>query len=348
MIDYCGTNEADIPVNGGAYIKENAFGGEIYNFLDYNKKCYGFFMHHGDENHIERIEGETSSSPKAENVLVVWTARKPGEKRSIVGWYKDATVYRRKQYIEFVANDDTAENTYTITHEYDICADSKNCFLLPEDERTYIINHSGKSGSGKGMGQSAIWYADSEWAKSELIPDVLRYIDECEKNIEPINFAFDNSLLDEHFPGKVEEKYFNELVDFAKSSDTCLYDALIHINTALKIRKDADAYWIKGDILRYMNQFEPAISCLESAYELDNDINILWRIFILYTSTNQKEKALFTGKLIEAHDNFDSCNDAFKMCIYNTMHSLYKKMHQPKYCTEYSEKIVALDINSNE
>lgn len=50
---HCG-DENDIPVNDGKHSVENT--GEIYNFLDYDGKCYGFFEIGFKNLSIERIE----------------------------------------------------------------------------------------------------------------------------------------------------------------------------------------------------------------------------------------------------------------------------------------------------
>ncbi|MDE6540368.1 MAG: hypothetical protein K2K66_09270, partial [Ruminococcus sp.] len=81
MTGYCGTENGDIPVNGGKFPKKNKTGGEIYNFLDYDGKYYGYFMHYGDILHIERIENTSKDDDIANDVLVVWVA-KPDTKNS--------------------------------------------------------------------------------------------------------------------------------------------------------------------------------------------------------------------------------------------------------------------------
>ena len=48
--------------------------------------------------------------------------------------------------------------------------------MLPEDKRTFIVPSASKEGTGHGMGQSPIWYADSEYAKKEYVPKVLEFI----------------------------------------------------------------------------------------------------------------------------------------------------------------------------
>ena len=68
MTGYCGTDNGDILVNGGKFPKKNKTGGEIYNFLDYDGMCYGYFMYYGDMVHIERIENTTVEDDTAEYV----------------------------------------------------------------------------------------------------------------------------------------------------------------------------------------------------------------------------------------------------------------------------------------
>jgi len=95
---YNGITEEDKPINGGAYIKENENGGEVYNFRDYNGYCYGFVKLNGDMALEKHYEGVTSNQPYVEDVLVIWVATNKDNETRIVGWYKNATVYRKEQY----------------------------------------------------------------------------------------------------------------------------------------------------------------------------------------------------------------------------------------------------------
>ena len=107
---YKGHCKDDVPMYGGAYVEENGYGHEEYNFMpvvldekDYSE-CVGFVepkSNKGTRNslHIEKIEGCAAMKKESfiEDVLVIWCAtRNLGDKTDItvVGWYKHATVFR--------------------------------------------------------------------------------------------------------------------------------------------------------------------------------------------------------------------------------------------------------------
>ena len=185
MTDYLGKTEEDIPVHGGSYIDKHKDCNESFNFLpitdmddenivtllgSYETKSTNGTT--SNQTHIEKIIGCNVSS-KCENVdgvTVVWCATAPEGGSYIVGWYKDATVYRRYRSLELVTDDYEWERWYNIICEY------KNAVLLPVKERLTEkwemkrTNH--RNDTKIGFGQSNIWYAESpagrEFAKKIL------------------------------------------------------------------------------------------------------------------------------------------------------------------------------------
>lgn len=99
--------------------------GEQYNFkpvLDKNRKilCRGYFEHRENQINLENI-GNCHCSDSISGVLVVWFEYlKETRKLQIVGWYKNATVYR---------------NVKKLPEWHYITADAENCVLLPEHVR---------------------------------------------------------------------------------------------------------------------------------------------------------------------------------------------------------------------
>ena len=165
MKNYTGvTNEDFLNKSGFSWVKEHMEAGEQYNFLDYNSKCYGYMVK--DNINIERLEGVTARDAEAKDVLVVWCSKKPDTAwNTIVGWYKHATVLPSREEIIHGLYD-TEEIAI-----YNCYADARNCFLLPEEERYFPIPTAAKEGQGKGIGRN-IWYADTAYAKKEIIPKV--------------------------------------------------------------------------------------------------------------------------------------------------------------------------------
>ena len=111
---YKGASQRDVPYNGGSYVNENGFGHEQYNFApvqldDGQYCCLGFvetkttLKSKRNDLHIEKISGceLLKKEGSVDGVLVIWCATTDLNETSIVGWYKDATVYRTYQNAEF-------------------------------------------------------------------------------------------------------------------------------------------------------------------------------------------------------------------------------------------------------
>lgn len=80
----------------------------------------------------------------------------------VVGWYKDATVYRYPQFVDFI-------NGYV--QEFNFIDKKENCVLLPENERfssKWIVPRSGHNGYDFGFGRSNLWYAQGTESNAEL------------------------------------------------------------------------------------------------------------------------------------------------------------------------------------
>ena len=175
---YRGTTEDDKPSNGGSYINEYGDGAESCNFLPYNHNCLGYVAYNGQNLNLSRVEGKKISSAVSaiDNVLVVWVAN-----RKIVGWYENAKMYRQMQ--EFY-DDMLGENKDW--WGYNFKASEKNVYLIPVELRKFDVPSASTAGTGKGMGQSNIWYADSDYARENFVPKVLEYIEKVKnKCIKP-------------------------------------------------------------------------------------------------------------------------------------------------------------------
>lgn len=163
-----------LPKNGGAYVAEMNDALEKYNFeVCADGKCRGFVetkhrtgYKDGIANniynslHIERIAPFAKNSASIGNVLVVFCAKPDNRHNVIVGWYKNATVYRRRP-------------SYN-GRNFNIEAAKSDCFLLPENERRFRVPRAKQDGFG--FGQANVWYAQ-EAASADYVAEVLRYID---------------------------------------------------------------------------------------------------------------------------------------------------------------------------
>lgn len=150
-------------------VSKNEIGYEIYNYLSYKGSYFGYVetgtSNTGQEQHksihLEKIRGDRKAN-SARDVLVVWVATRPSGGQYILGWYKNATVYR---FVQTVPEEAMIQRNLKSHHLYNIY--SKDVFLLRKDERKFQI-HS--------MGQSNIWYGEES-----VNQEVINYIQQCER-----------------------------------------------------------------------------------------------------------------------------------------------------------------------
>ena len=142
--------------------------GEVCNFAPYKKQIYGYVRIRPDKTIKINKLGAKKDDSSIENVNVIWTAKDPAPdgKTVIVGWYKNATVYREFQKFDKAPPCQKANNV----PGYRIVAEEPNCTLLPTGQRTFRIPR----GKG-GMGQANIWYADQSRGKKILQDMLNRY-----------------------------------------------------------------------------------------------------------------------------------------------------------------------------
>lgn len=152
MERYQGLRRADSIIGGGSYVDEHGSGHEVCNFLAHRGVVYGYVQVPGSQIAIERL-GATPEADSVGGVTVVWTATRPTKGTAVVGWYKNATVYRHYQ----------EHGSPPRSHKkggidgYWITTTEANATLLSVDERTCEIPRQSKGG----MGRANIWYADS-------------------------------------------------------------------------------------------------------------------------------------------------------------------------------------------
>lgn len=185
---YRGITETDTPENGGSYVADTGLAHECYNFdpITQNgeefEKCIGFCMMSGGKNgvnqlHIEKIVGCEACRKEefCEGVIVVFVSKARGSKSMrVVGFYKNATVFRRPRFMEF-------ENGYEQMYWFE--AKKEDCVVLPYSTRFgssqwYVPNSAAKADFG--FGRSHIWYAGGKGASAEEIEYVEKMINSVE------------------------------------------------------------------------------------------------------------------------------------------------------------------------
>ncbi|MBR1885949.1 MAG: hypothetical protein IJ812_06040 [Schwartzia sp.] len=180
MKHYHGITENDKPRNGGSFVAETGDAWESLNFSPRNHVCYGFVQHRGNNLNLERVENGAAEADAIHDVTVVWVAT--GEDgRRIVGWYEHADMYREWQTFF----DNTLGEAHT-DWDHVFRANEQDVFLIPENERDFEIPTASQAGQGRGMGQSHIWYADSDSVRKSLIPKVLDYLRSAKKKCPPV------------------------------------------------------------------------------------------------------------------------------------------------------------------
>ena len=153
----------DSITGGGKHVQTTGWGHEILNFKKYRNKNYGNVRVSGQIK-LHKL-GANKEDDQIDGVTVVWTATDPVSSGTyIIGWYKNATVYKEEQEPPESSNRFYGDELVI----YRTVAKADDCALLPRDERVVRIPR----GKG-GMGQSNIWYADNN---PSFVKSILKYI----------------------------------------------------------------------------------------------------------------------------------------------------------------------------
>lgn len=280
--NYIGGSDYDklVKTNG-----ENGEAYEAYNFQDYNGKCYGYVSNRGGSLHLERFEKATVNDDSIDKVLVVWVAKqaKTG-KNVIVGWYKDAILYKYLQ--ESYPYGGIGRDLY-----FSIEAANKDCFLLPESERKFEMPIAAVVGKDMGMGQSNIWYAESGYDKTIFIPKVLEFMESYKHGF--INTVYSEEVLQRTLG--MQSLEYQSLLDKGEEliNKGDFYNALVYYNSAREINDSADALFGVGESLIGLNMFSRAIIAFEDTIIMEGDKeDSLYYLLCLYMSTEQFIRAV--------------------------------------------------------
>ena len=256
---YNGVSEDDKPKYAGVPVKDDSDVFEQNNFRDFNGKCYGYVRSGGDLLLDKHFRGVPQGAKSLKGVTIVWCAAINEEEDRIVGWYRDATAYKELISVPLY------EEEYI---DFSFMADAKNCILIPEEERTFVIKTSKSSTPRKGAIKSNIWYAKSEYAQKEFIPRVTEYIEGYDG---PSAMSLIVDLLD-----KMPEDEIRDL-------DECLlkarehYDdkeyrqAILYYNAARKIEDSYDASYELANAYFQLNGYDEALDIVENMISLHGE-----------------------------------------------------------------------------
>lgn len=199
---------------GGSYVEEYGYGHEIYNFKKINGKVYGYAQP-GGANNLERL-GAKLGADYLNGLTTIFTATHKDGGTYIVGWYQNAIFYR--DYQETVLSERKFKNEYI---GYYVEADERDAVLLSVDER-FCFPKIPRGVKG-GMGQSNVWYADSEEMRS-FRAEVLNKINKYEKSNKKLknikfnrNSNMDNRKITEEKAIKLVTQKYTELGYYVNS-----------------------------------------------------------------------------------------------------------------------------------
>ena len=165
---------------GGSYVEKHGEGWEMWNFKpEGDGNFYGYVPARGRTIWVERIGGDDVS---IDGVDVVFVSTKDGGGTFIVGWYLNATVYRKLVYGGVPHNSKDRVGT-----GYNLQTSSGNKTCVPESKRSHQVRTGGKGW----MGQTSVWYGDclnsEKLKKGELTveeaAEISRYVDSVRKYI---------------------------------------------------------------------------------------------------------------------------------------------------------------------
>lgn len=144
----------DQPQRGGRWVEENETAHECCNFLPHRGVVFGHVESLNTTINIERL-GALNGANRVEGIDVIWVATHDDGGRRVVGWYRNATVYRDRVYFNNNRGP-TAQHRRDEITDYRISASEVDIYLIPEYNRNICL------GRGKGwFGRKPWWYADN-------------------------------------------------------------------------------------------------------------------------------------------------------------------------------------------
>ncbi len=179
-------------VGGGKYVTENNVGGEVCNFLIADD---GYVYGHvetskKDIDRAIRLESFGGKGDRASGIDVVWTATDPDNGgRRVVGWYRDATVFRERQEFPRPASKQHARDHLT----------NYRIRTLAEDFRRLDLDHR-QLAMGRGPG----WMGHTPWWTPPRTPaaEIRKFVEEVRELIDGLPVSKKGS----HKKGQVSSK----------------------------------------------------------------------------------------------------------------------------------------------
>lgn len=240
-----------------------------YNFQNVNGHYYGF--NEGIENiAIENFEGVNLEDEKVEGVTIIWTAKNREDENKVIGWYKNATVYRQPQ--SFLSLD--SERTI---FTYSFVVKAEESLLLPMELRLLDVK-------------------ETEGAFIETDENVMRDLGMYIHNYagDQMNYIFPKKDLE----GKSVLNFPEYEMYFAKADEFLAKDlygkAIRCFNKAIAVEPElAVGYECKGSIFLSLKMYDEAIKAYEKVIEIEEDNELAhYCLGLLYGLTKQYERSL--------------------------------------------------------
>lgn len=151
MREYAGPNPSDPTIGNHAYLGSHTHGAEAYNFAPApGGLLYGYRPPGSRERvNIDRL-GAAPGDEYIDGVTVVWIARERSSGTSvIVGWYRNARVWRNARSSDHVLNGER--------HAWSVQGQVADSVLVPVIARDFRVQSS-RTAPGTGFGQKPTWY----------------------------------------------------------------------------------------------------------------------------------------------------------------------------------------------
>ena len=182
MNRYRGQTASDRVYKGGKYVEENETGGEVYNFLPIDGWCYGYVQPPNNTINIQNLGGDPDAT-NARGVTIVFTATGPSVGNVVVGWYRNARVWRKLQQDH--------------GRIYFARARNAHCTLLPVDERVLTVPRAGRANGQDTwvLGRSNVRHVTEADENQEFVRRLRAYINDPSQIEMPSNGRHRGSLL---------------------------------------------------------------------------------------------------------------------------------------------------------
>lgn len=289
MEGYNGITDGDIPFNyvDDTYSTSENYAGEIYNFQEFNDKCYGYIQGYGNT-HIETyFKTYFEDKSVVSGFTIVWCAFDHEGELRIIGWYKSASIYRNHRYIVDFFPQDSDDNGY------DCSVDCDNVFLISKTQRDFKLNDYLSEAQLKHIKTNPI--LSYEDAGEKLIEDIKQYID-CYKG-EFLTSGIMKNHLKEYPKEKLtyEEAYEKGLEELRFNYTK----ALQYFNAARMQKETSKVMFYTAKCLQELNCFGKAIEFYAKALELDRkSTEPLVNILICYAKSGDVSNTLNIAKKV--------------------------------------------------